>query len=88
MNDLYNKIVRIHSLRKINWNKPLYQVMTLIQQVRFFIKHGFILTAYHVIDNAEKIYINLSQMGKEKIEAKLICMYPKMILLYYKLNIN
>ena len=79
MNNHYMKIVRIHSIgRKIDWNKPFIPGDDFYSTgTGFFIKHGIILTAYHVVDKSEKIYVNISKLGKEKIEAELISIYPE-----------
>jgi S1-C subfamily serine protease len=79
LNSIFNRVIRITSIgRKINWNKPFIDGEDFTGTgTGFFIKHYYILTAYHVVKDAEKIYININLYGKENIEAKTISIYPE-----------
>lgn len=44
----------------------------------FFIDSQYILTCYHVIENATKIYITIPSLGKEKHEIVLISCFPEL----------
>ena len=87
--ELYNKtVVRIRSQKKdFNWVEPYISNSTYESiGTGFFINYdGYILTNYHVINNALKIYIQIPIYGNKTFDCELISVYPKLDLALLKI---
>ncbi len=87
--DLYNKtVVRIRSQKKdFNWVEPYISNSTYESiGTGFFINlDGYILTNYHVINNALKIYIQIPIYGNKTFNCVLLSVYPKLDLALLKI---
>ena len=79
--NLNNAIVRIIAINTgLDWKSP-FKISEANESVGtgFFIsKKGLLLTCFHVIDDAIKIYINIPDEGKKRYIAKIICVCPKL----------
>lgn len=80
MNIDIKAIVRIFSDSTIfDWGKPFNNAEnTQSVGTGFFIDERYILTCYHVVDDATKIYISIPSLGKEKHEVVLASCFPEL----------
>jgi serine protease Do len=80
MNIDIKAIVRIFSDSIIfDWGKPFNNAEnTQSVGTGFFIDDQYILTCYHVVDDATKIYISIPSLGKEKHEVVLASCFPEL----------
>ena len=79
--NLNNAIVRIIAINTtLDWEFP-YKIGDTGESVGtgFFVSEkGLLLTCFHVIDEAIKLYINIPDEGKKRYLAKVICVCPKL----------
>jgi S1-C subfamily serine protease len=81
INSYTHKIIKILSQSiEFDWKMP-FKIDSASSSVGtgFFInKQGYILTCFHVIQNAKKIYAEVPSKGKDKYELKVISVCPQM----------
>ena len=89
MNELSNKVVRIAS-QSINydWEKPyiIKKISSSIGTGFFIDNKGHILTCSHVVENAKKVFILLPSKGKERFEAEVKGICPKLDIAILKIK--
>lgn len=91
--NLYSKykeaVVKIYSNINIyNWFEP-YKIpeTAKVAGSGFFInKNGYILTNYHVVEGAKKVYINISSQGKKQFNCEVVAVYPERDIALIKLK--
>lgn len=73
-----NLIVKINVKKQTyNYNNPLNKSnIKNSSGTGFFIANNYILTCYHVIEDAVKIYVNHEKTNKEKLKVVIHSLYP------------
>jgi len=88
---IYESVVRIETnIISFNWLAPFVKSKSGIGSGTGFIidELGYILTCFHVINQAVHIFVTMPKSGKQRIPAKIIAIYPEMDIAVIKINIK